>query len=265
MLRTYFICLLVLAATAAASSQENEQLKSSGGSKRAFRGLLRKWFAGEASYEAAAEISAFGYGMENLLLPHARASSRQGYDATDPVVMAPFRGSNSWRFPESAGDPEELSVDSPSYSSIVTDYSGTIGIWSVNLRERSLSAETVSGFGVQTVRSPEYITETDARGLTAAARLILRGTPHTHIRAEPDTTEHGSKEHYRIVTHLTKRVVQETGPKATYRNGGTTGTEMKCFSLSTREEVKMSIPHTLAPVHVGSVGLKPTKKFPLKV
>ncbi|GBP82547.1 UDP-glucuronosyltransferase 2B4 [Eumeta japonica] len=31
------------------------------------------------------------------------------------------------------------------------------------------------------------------------------------------------------------------------------------------EEVKMSISHTLAPVRVGSVGLKPTKKVPLKM
>ncbi|GBP17127.1 hypothetical protein EVAR_17254_1 [Eumeta japonica] len=29
----------------------------------------------------------------------------------------------------------------------------------------------------------------DARGLTAAARLTLRGTPHTHISTEPDTTD----------------------------------------------------------------------------
>ncbi|GBP32379.1 hypothetical protein EVAR_25634_1 [Eumeta japonica] len=42
---------------------------------------------------------------------------------------------------------------------------------------------------------------TDARGLTVAARLTLRGTPHTRTRAEPDTTERGSKEHCHAVTH----------------------------------------------------------------
>ncbi|GBP62120.1 WD repeat-containing protein on Y chromosome [Eumeta japonica] len=70
-----------------------------------------------------------------------------------------------------------------------------IGIWSVNVRERSLGVETVSGLGVQTAGSPECITGTDARSLTTAARCTLRGIPHTHIRAEPDTTERGSKEH----------------------------------------------------------------------
>ncbi|GBP24883.1 hypothetical protein EVAR_14217_1 [Eumeta japonica] len=70
----------------------------------------------------------------------------------------------------------------------------TIGIWSVNLRERSLGAETISGLGVQTAGSPEYIAGTDARSITAAARHSLLGTPHTRTRAESDTTEHGSKE-----------------------------------------------------------------------
>ncbi|GBP24882.1 hypothetical protein EVAR_14216_1 [Eumeta japonica] len=65
----------------------------------------------------------------------------------------------------------------------------------VNLRERSLGAETVSGLGVQTAGSPEYIAGTDPRSLTVAARHSLRGTPHTRTRAESDTTEHGSKEH----------------------------------------------------------------------
>ncbi|GBP33609.1 hypothetical protein EVAR_32107_1 [Eumeta japonica] len=51
------------------------------------------------------------------------------------------------------------------------------------------------------VRYPELLAGTDARGLTAAARLTLRGTPHTRIRAEPDTTERGSKEHCHAVTH----------------------------------------------------------------
>ncbi|GBP60808.1 hypothetical protein EVAR_85068_1 [Eumeta japonica] len=63
------------------------------------------------------------------------------------------------------------------------------------LRERSLGAETVRGLGVQMAGSPECVAGTDARGLAAAARLTLRGTPHTHTRAEPDTTERGSKEH----------------------------------------------------------------------
>ncbi|GBP59279.1 hypothetical protein EVAR_103235_1 [Eumeta japonica] len=70
-----------------------------------------------------------------------------------------------------------------------------IGMWSVNLRERSLDAETVSGLGVQTAGSPEYITGTDACSLTAAAPCTLRGSTHTHTREEPDTTERGSKEH----------------------------------------------------------------------
>ncbi|GBP35307.1 hypothetical protein EVAR_20680_1 [Eumeta japonica] len=63
------------------------------------------------------------------------------------------------------------------------------------LRERSLGAETVRGLGVQTTGLPECVAGTDARGLTVAARRTLRGTPHTHTRAGPDTTERGSKEH----------------------------------------------------------------------
>ncbi|GBP22494.1 hypothetical protein EVAR_78672_1 [Eumeta japonica] len=62
-----------------------------------------------------------------LMLPHARASSRQGYDPDGPVVMAPFRGSNSWSFLVSAGDPEQMSVVSP--SSIVTAGSGSMMKW----------------------------------------------------------------------------------------------------------------------------------------
>ncbi|GBP06236.1 hypothetical protein EVAR_3584_1 [Eumeta japonica] len=38
-------------------------------------------------------------GTEDLLLPHARASSRRLYDPDGPMVMAPFRGSKSWNFP----------------------------------------------------------------------------------------------------------------------------------------------------------------------
>ncbi|GBP82889.1 hypothetical protein EVAR_59341_1 [Eumeta japonica] len=44
----------------------------------------------------------------------------------DSVVMAPFQESNSWNFPDSAGDPEAVSVDSPSSSSIVTTGSGNM-------------------------------------------------------------------------------------------------------------------------------------------
>ncbi|GBP16292.1 hypothetical protein EVAR_93659_1 [Eumeta japonica] len=47
----------------------------------------------------------------------------------DPVVMAPFQGSNSWSFSDSAGDPEEVSVVSPSSSSIVTDSSRSMMKW----------------------------------------------------------------------------------------------------------------------------------------
>ncbi|GBP02557.1 hypothetical protein EVAR_103318_1 [Eumeta japonica] len=63
------------------------------------------------------------------------------------------------------------------------------------LRERSLGAETVCGLGTQTAGSPECVAWMDARGLTAAARLTVHGTPHTHTRAESDTTDRGSKEH----------------------------------------------------------------------
>ncbi|GBP63097.1 hypothetical protein EVAR_50053_1 [Eumeta japonica] len=72
---------------------------------------------------------------------------------------------------------------------------------SAKTTERSLGAETVCGLGVQTAGSPELLAGTDARGLTAAARLTLRGTPHTRTRAEPDTIERGSKEHCHAVTH----------------------------------------------------------------
>ncbi|GBP42912.1 hypothetical protein EVAR_87291_1 [Eumeta japonica] len=43
--------------------------------------------------------------------------------------MALFWGSNSWSFPDSVGDPEEVSVDSPSSSSIVTAGSGSMMKW----------------------------------------------------------------------------------------------------------------------------------------
>ncbi|GBP08316.1 hypothetical protein EVAR_72542_1 [Eumeta japonica] len=53
-------------------------------------------------------------------------------------------------------------------------------------------------------------------------RWTLRGNTHTHTRAEPDNPERGSKEH--CSNTLNKRVAQGTGPKATDRDGGTTGT-----------------------------------------
>ncbi|GBP68155.1 hypothetical protein EVAR_23306_1 [Eumeta japonica] len=73
--------------------------------------------------------------------------------------------------------------------------SANVASWSVNVRERSLGAETMSGLGVHTTGLPEYMTRREARSLTAAARCTLRSTPHTHTRAEPDTTERSSKEH----------------------------------------------------------------------
>ncbi|GBP18364.1 hypothetical protein EVAR_14757_1 [Eumeta japonica] len=71
------------------------------------------------------------------------------------------------------------------------------GIFLVCRSDRYLeceNTETVCGLGVQTAGSPDHIAGTDARGLTAAARLTLCGTPHTRTRAEPDTTERDSKE-----------------------------------------------------------------------
>ncbi|GBP92899.1 hypothetical protein EVAR_80622_1 [Eumeta japonica] len=68
-----------------------------------------------------------------------------------------------------SGDPSGL----PRRNNVIGDSVApgrAIGIWSVNLRERSLGAETVRGLGVQMAGSPEYITGTDARSLTAAAR-----------------------------------------------------------------------------------------------
>ncbi|GBP09152.1 hypothetical protein EVAR_102489_1 [Eumeta japonica] len=56
-------------------------------------------------------------------------------------------------------------------------------------------AESARGLGAHMAGWSELVAGTDARGLTAAARLTLRGTPHTCKRAEPDTTERGSKEH----------------------------------------------------------------------
>ncbi|GBP91161.1 hypothetical protein EVAR_65607_1 [Eumeta japonica] len=90
------------------------------------------------------------------------------------------------RYPDLTNDlPEGRS------STVMTEYN----ISAVRLMERSLGAETVLGLGMQTAGSPECVARTDAHGLTAAARLTLRGTPYTHTRAEPDTTERGSKEH----------------------------------------------------------------------
>ncbi|GBP69302.1 hypothetical protein EVAR_57546_1 [Eumeta japonica] len=61
------------------------------------------------------------------MLPHARASSRRGYDPDGPVVMAPFQGSKLEDFPETAGDQDELSVGTPTSSSTVTAVSGSDG------------------------------------------------------------------------------------------------------------------------------------------
>ncbi|GBP19497.1 hypothetical protein EVAR_102044_1 [Eumeta japonica] len=69
------------------------------------------------------------------------------------------------------------------------------------LRERSLGAENRVRARRADGRVAGVVAGTDARGLTAAARLTLRGTPHTRTRAEPDTTERGSKEHCHAVTH----------------------------------------------------------------
>ncbi|GBP69867.1 hypothetical protein EVAR_49446_1 [Eumeta japonica] len=56
-----------------------------------------------------------------------------------------------------------------------------IGIWSVNLRERSLGAETVRGLGVQTARlTGAYHGDERKRGITVAARCTLRGTTNTY-------------------------------------------------------------------------------------
>ncbi|GBP49884.1 hypothetical protein EVAR_29497_1 [Eumeta japonica] len=60
--------------------------------------------------------------------------------------------------------------------------------------EAPLGAKTVNGLGMQTAGSAKYITGTDARSLTAAARYT-RSTSHAHTRAVLDTTERGSKEH----------------------------------------------------------------------
>ncbi|GBP62180.1 hypothetical protein EVAR_42497_1 [Eumeta japonica] len=47
-----------------------------------------------------------------------------------PMVMAPFQGSNSWSFSDSARDPEEVSVFSPSSFSIITaDYGSMMKWW----------------------------------------------------------------------------------------------------------------------------------------
>ncbi|GBP55954.1 hypothetical protein EVAR_97667_1 [Eumeta japonica] len=60
-------------------------------------------------------------------------------------------------------------------------------------RQGTVYGHKPCGLGVQTAGSRSFA-GTDARGLTAAARLTARH-PHTRTRAEPDTTERGSKEH----------------------------------------------------------------------
>ncbi|GBP56365.1 hypothetical protein EVAR_43304_1 [Eumeta japonica] len=70
-----------------------------------------------------------------------------------------------------------------------------IGIWSV----KTTGALPGHRNRVRARRADGRVTgvyHRDGRtNLTAAARCTLRGTPHTHARAEPDTTERGSKEH----------------------------------------------------------------------
>ncbi|GBP16992.1 hypothetical protein EVAR_8068_1 [Eumeta japonica] len=65
---------------------------------------------------------------------------------------------------------------------------------------KKIDAETVRGLGVQTAGSPECVAGTDARGLTAAARLTLRGTPyqmyfvpHTLIHARSPTLRNAAR------------------------------------------------------------------------
>ncbi|GBP67364.1 Probable RNA-directed DNA polymerase from transposon X-element [Eumeta japonica] len=65
-----------------------------------------------------------------------------------------------------------------------------IGIWSVNLRERSLGAETVSGLGVQTTESPEYVTGTDAQ---LPPRDLHCAAPHTLIHARSPTLRNAAR------------------------------------------------------------------------
>ncbi|GBP83313.1 hypothetical protein EVAR_57575_1 [Eumeta japonica] len=63
-----------------------------------------------------------------------------------------------------------VNMRSPSRSQLQTIYACktrettkiAIDTWSMNLQERSLGVKTVSGLGVQTAGSPEYITGTDA-------------------------------------------------------------------------------------------------------
>ncbi|GBP41493.1 Inter-alpha-trypsin inhibitor heavy chain H3 [Eumeta japonica] len=116
-----------------------------------------------------------------------------------------LRTSSKW--PEGTGSANGAKVRKPFRVTTTRKITKiAIGIWSVNLRERSLGAETVSGLGVQTAGSPEYVAGTALHNFTAAARRTLRGTPHTHTRAEPDTP-------YEFVTPLTSLVVVK--PNAT--------------------------------------------------
>ncbi|GBP37658.1 hypothetical protein EVAR_23706_1 [Eumeta japonica] len=114
-------------------------------------------------------------------------------DRPRPALRYTVIGQNRTRWRPAPGSLKFTGRSPPMLEYLISR--GAIGTWSVNLRERSLGAETVSGLGVQTIGSPEYITGTNASRLTAVARCTLRGTPHTHTHAELDTTERGSKEH----------------------------------------------------------------------
>ncbi|GBP46937.1 hypothetical protein EVAR_30969_1 [Eumeta japonica] len=78
-----------------------------------------------------ARAASVWYGTEDLLLFSCLLMRLFVGDTTptDPMQMAPFQESNSWTFPDSAGDPEEVSVDSPSSSSIDTAGSGSMMKW----------------------------------------------------------------------------------------------------------------------------------------
>ncbi|GBP60049.1 hypothetical protein EVAR_44259_1 [Eumeta japonica] len=62
------------------------------------------------------------------MLPHARESSRQGYDPDGPVVMAPFRGCKLGEFPSQPEIKRSCQwMDTPTSSSTVTAVSGSGG------------------------------------------------------------------------------------------------------------------------------------------
>ncbi|GBP59965.1 hypothetical protein EVAR_84465_1 [Eumeta japonica] len=139
-----------------------------------------------------------------------------------------------------------------------------IGIWSVNLRERFLGAETVSGLGVQTVRSPEYITGTDARSLTAAARYtVARHHTHSYTRG---ARHYGTRLEGTLPrSNILKRVVQGTGPKATDRRNNRNCVNICCLAsdavFSSSELLGSSHPNAVAALktHIGNLWLESAK------